>query len=149
MSLIVRKATDRDLPDLLQLIKPFRSPAFNWSEELFRSEFSNVQTWVLEKDHQDIVAFACLRDAVDAWEISILATHQDYHGQGCMQALLEDLVRKFGGERHFWLEVHEKNVAAQKLYEKMGFQHDGHRGGYYSDGSSALLYSLPKKQTPS
>jgi ribosomal-protein-alanine N-acetyltransferase len=144
MSFQIRLATNRDLPELLDLIRPFRSPAFNWSEDLFRSEFENVRTWVLEED-SEIVAFACLRDVYDAWEISVLATHQDHQEAGCMQKLLKGLIEKFGRERHFWLEVHEKNVPAQKLYQKMGFQHDGSRGGYYTDGSSALLYSLPKK----
>lgn len=144
MTQFVREANKRDLPHLLRLIKPFHSPAFNWTDESFRLEFENSHTWVLEKD-SEIAAFVCFRDAVDAWEISILATEQHHQKQGAMQALLQGLIDRFGSERHFWLEVHEKNVPAQKLYEKMGFQQDARRGGYYSDGSAALLYSLPKK----
>lgn len=148
MTTRIREATSRDLPQILQLIRPFRSPAFNWNEELFRLEFANSHTWILEEG-SEILAFVCLRDAVDAWEISVLATHEKHQGQGCMQALLKDLIQRFGYERHFWLEVHEKNLPAQKLYQKMGFQLDAKRGGYYSDGSAALLYSLPQKpKTP-
>ncbi len=141
----IRLASSRDLPQLLDLIRPYRSPAFNWGEDVFRQEFASSQTWVMERD-SEIVAFACLRDAVDAWEISVLATHSESRGKGLMEALLKSLIERYGGERHIWLEVHEKNQAAQKLYEKLGFQLDAKRGGYYSDGSAALLYSLPKKQ---
>ncbi len=141
----VRLAKPQDLPELLKLIEPYFSPAFNWDETLFTSEFAHEQTWVLEEDSQ-IKAFACLRDAVEAWELSVLASHSSHREQGWMSLLLRDLIQRYSKQRHFWLEVHEKNLAAQKLYEKLGFQHDGNRGGYYRDGSSALLYSFPKKK---
>lgn len=140
----IRLAHPEDLPQLLDLIRPFRSPAFNWDEKTFRSEFSFTETWVLE-DHSQVLSFVCLRDVVDAWEISVLATDQKVQKQGHMEELLCFLIHKYGSERQFWLEVHEQNKSAQKLYEKLGFRNDGRRGGYYSDGSAALLYSLQKK----
>jgi len=139
----IRLANSKDIPSLLKLIQPFRSPAFNWSEELYRQEFSHAQTWVLERDGA-IAAFVCLRDAVEAWEISILATHEDFQRQGLMRDLLVDLISQFGHHRHLWLEVHESNIKAQALYKSLGFRLDGRRGGYYSDGTAALLFSLPK-----
>lgn len=139
----IREAEKQDLSQLLEIIAPFYSPGFNWSPELFRTEFHGTKTWVLEKNGQ-ILAFACLRDAVDAWEISVLATRKENHGQGHMETLLKDLIQRLNKERHLWLEVHQNNIPAQKLYEKMGFQQDGTRGGYYKDGSEARLYSRPK-----
>lgn len=139
----IRQAGRYDLHQILEIIPPFFSPGFHWSEELLRSEFFNSKTWVLEKDSL-VLAFVCLRDVIDAWEISVLATRAEYQGQGYMEALLKDLIRNFGSKRQLWLEVHEKNLPAQKLYEKLGFQHNGNRGGYYKDGSAARLYSLCK-----
>ncbi len=141
---VVRRAKGSDLASLLEIIEPFVSPAFNWTEALFCAEFDYADTWVLEVD-SDIQAFCCLRDAVDAWEISVLATKKSCQGQLLMQTLLREIFRQNGRERHYWLEVHEANVGAQKLYEKLGFQRDGARGGYYSDGSAAFLYSLVKE----
>lgn len=141
----IRKAMDSDLEQILKIISPFVSPGFHWPEDLFRSEFATTETWVAEQD-SEVRAFICLRDAVEAWEASVLATRQDCHGQGVMEFLLKHVIQRFGERRHIWLEVHEKNVPAQKLYEKLGFVNDGQRGGYYRDGSSALLYSLMKKK---
>jgi ribosomal-protein-alanine N-acetyltransferase len=143
-SLMARVAEDRDLPSLLEIIAPYFSPGFHWSPDVFRTEFENTETWVLDNGSQ-IVAFCCLRDVVDAWEISVVATRSSEQGKGYMQALFRELFRQNGRRRHYWLEVHEKNVSAQKLYEKIGFQRDGSRGGYYSDGSTAFLYSLARK----
>jgi len=144
----IRQASQYDLHQLLEIIAPFFSPGFHWSEGLFRSEFHNALTWVIEQDSQ-IQGFVCLRDVVDAWEISVLATRKESQGKGMMTALLRDLIQRYGEKRHLWLEVHETNLGAQKLYEKLGFKHDGNRGGYYKDGSAAMLYSLTKKQSPS
>lgn len=144
-TVLIRRSRPEDLAEILDLIHPFLSPAFHWPEEIFRSEFASAQTFVLEEDHE-IRAMACLRDAVDAWEISVVATRQGFQGRGLADQLLTWLIQRFGGERQFWLEVHEKNLAAQKLYQKLGFRQDGRRGGYYRDGSSALLLSLPSRK---
>lgn len=144
MSFQVRVATDDDLNSLLELIAPFVSPGFNWTESLFRAEFDFTDTWVLE-DGGVIQSFCCLRDVVDAWEISVLATRKSAQKRGYMEALLKGVFDLNGRRRQYWLEVHEKNVPAQKLYEKVGFQRDGARGGYYSDGSTAFMYSLARK----
>ncbi len=139
----IRRAKHSDLTSLLQIIAPLQSTAFNWSEESFLSEFSFAKTWVYCKDQQ-IQAFLCLRDMSQAWEISILATDLKFQRQKVMESFLFNLLEQIGYERHFWLEVHEMNVPAQKLYQKLGFQKDGSRGGYYKDGSAAILMSLHK-----
>ena len=115
--------------------------AFNWSEESFRNEFSFADTWVSCADEK-ILGFICLRDAGEAWEISILATEKQYQRQGHMESFLTELLAQLGDQRHFWLEVHELNLPAQRLYQKLSFQRDGRRGGYYRDGSAAILMSL-------
>jgi ribosomal protein S18 acetylase RimI-like enzyme len=144
MKPLICQAEEADLSSLLELIEPYLSPGFNWREDLFRNEFAYAQTWVI-RDAQQIYAFCCLRDAVDAWEISVLATHKDHLKVGHMRALLAEVFARVGRERHYWLEVHEANASAQRLYEKIGFQREGARGGYYTDGSTAFLYTLPKQ----
>jgi len=144
MSSQVRLAKAADLPALLEIIAPYYSAGFHWSDTLFCTEFDYSTTWVLEIDSQ-IQAFCCLRDVVDAWEISVLATRVSEQGKGLMQRLLNEIFQQNGRRRHYWLEVHEKNVGAQKLYEKVGFRRDGVRGGYYTDGSTAFMYSLSKE----
>lgn len=142
-----RRAHLNDLESLHQLIAPSLSPAFHWDRSNFAAEFAFAETWILTTD-SEILAFVCVRDAVDAWEISSLATAVSAQGRGYMRQLLEKVVEHYGRERHFWLEVHEGNVRAQKLYEQFGFIKEGRRGGYYKDGSSALLYTLPQMRNP-
>lgn len=142
-----RKAHADELAQLNLIIEPYLSPAFNWPPASFNSEFAHSETWVLiepSAGDERVIAFCCIRDSIDAWEISLLATIKTHQGQGLMRHLLTRILQHYGRKRHFWLEVHESNVRAQKLYEQFGFIKEGHRGGYYTDGSSAYLYTLPK-----
>lgn len=142
-----RAAQSEDLIQLQEIIDPYRSAAFNWPPSHFEPEFAHAQTWVLLESDDKIVAFCCIRDSVDAWEISVLATRKGFEGHGLMRHLLRRIIEHYGRKRHFWLEVHETNLRAQKLYEQFGFIKEGRRGGYYSDGSSALLYTLPRLES--
>jgi ribosomal-protein-alanine N-acetyltransferase len=60
-----------------------------------------------------------------------------------MEKLMRHLIDSKGQGRELWLEVHEVNVSAQNLYEKLGFRLSGRRPRYYKDGATALLYSCP------
>jgi ribosomal-protein-alanine N-acetyltransferase len=142
-SLEIRRATFADEDALLELIAPLQSAEFSWPRESFLSEFQTAHTWVLEI-RQRIEAFVCVRDAGEAWELSVLATRQSEQGKGFMKTLLQRLISQYNHQRQLWLEVHEKNVAAQKLYEKCGFECQGTRLAYYRDGGAALLYTKPK-----
>jgi ribosomal-protein-alanine N-acetyltransferase len=71
-------------------------------------------------------------------EIWCLATHPNFHGQGVMGALLNEL-RTIAKE--IWLEVHEHNSGALKFYKNKGFQEVGLRKRYYEDGGDAVLLS--------
>lgn len=74
-------------------------------------------------------------------EISILGSHPSWRGQGIMTQLLK-IMQNERGPGAVWLEVHEKNLPAIRLYEKLGFEKTGERPAYYRDGCAAVLYSL-------
>jgi [ribosomal protein S18]-alanine N-acetyltransferase len=116
----IRKARQEDHDHLLALIGPFQSTQFNWNKAIFSSEFANTDCWVLEC-HGEIQSFVCLRDVIEAYELSVLATRKESHGKGYMSSLLLHIQDLFGRQRQLWLEVHESNVPAQKLYTKLGF----------------------------
>ena len=46
--------------------------------------------------------------------------------------------------KQWWLEVHERNHAAIKLYERVGFHLKAMRKKYYPDGGHALIYVYNK-----
>ncbi|HEX7113238.1 MAG TPA: GNAT family N-acetyltransferase [Mizugakiibacter sp.] len=76
-----------------------------------------------------------------------LATAPEARGQGVAAALLGAAERLARGRRcqTLRLEVRTGNAAAQRVYERGGYQRHGLRRGYYEDGADALLYakSLP------
>lgn len=136
-----RRSHSNEAPLLWKMIEAQIGPQLNWTQEAFLVEVENHPTWVLE-ENQTLLAFACLRGLGDIQEISILATLRSVQRQGIMSALLKQLIDGPCQGRELWLEVHEANVAARNLYEKLGFQQTGLRRNYYSDGASAFLMNL-------
>ena len=78
-------------------------------------------------------------------EISIhnIAVHASRQGRGLGSLLLAGLLERVkpAGVTRCLLEVRESNVAARRLYEKMGFEQDGERRHYYP-GSGAREHAL-------
>ena len=136
----IRRATFADEVQLLELLRPLQSPSFHWPADNFLSEFQACETWVLATEEL-IEAFICVRDAVDAWELSVLGTRDSSQGKCRMSALLKAVIERYNCERQLWLEVHENNTSARKLYEKCGFESQGQRLSYYRDGAAAILYT--------
>lgn len=88
-----------------------------------------------------IQAFILYRDIGEAWEISFLATHPNARGQGLMGELMQEMIRLKPNGKAIWLEVHEENQIARRLYERLGFQMRAKRPKYYADGGAAVLYN--------
>jgi len=97
--------------------------------------------FVLRDASNRILAFVLFRDVGEAWEISFLATRGDAKRRGFMSELLSKVIANRPPGKALWLEVHEANQAARKLYEKLGFQETAKRRNYYSDGGTAILYN--------
>lgn len=123
---------------LCELIK---GPQFDWPPEKLRSEMQFSKGFILEELKQ-VRAFLLFRRICEqVLEISALATSPLHKKMGYMGSLFSHLINAHGHENEFWLEVHEKNLIAQNLYEKWGFKKNGVRPHYYSDGGSAILYT--------
>ena len=74
-----------------------------------------------------------LTDIVGEGDVSNVAVHEKYRRRGIAHALLEYMLQ-FGrkrGIRDFTLEVRQQNVAAQGLYEGLGFVSEGVRPNFY------------------
>lgn len=88
-----------------------------------------------------ILGFILYRDSFEAWEISFLATTPSARGRGVMKMLLKTLADRRPKGKALWLEVHEQNEPARRLYESFGFRLVGKRLKYYADGGTACLYN--------
>ena len=130
-------------PELLSLIEDFEThPGFSWNATQLAEELKVGHGWGLwQQDH--LAAFVLGRENDQAFEIMLLGTAPLYRRQGAMRALLQAVIA--GSQKAIWLEVHQSNEAAIKLYHDLGFQPTGARKNYYSDGASALLMSFLRK----
>lgn len=113
---------------------------FNWSLESIEDELQQSQFLVLEVDER-LVSFISYRENEDSVEIMALGTDFNNKGQGYMLKLLTEfasICRK--NLKPIFLEVHAENLAAIKVYTKVGFKLNRIRSRYYSDGKDALVY---------
>lgn len=116
------------------------SDAFFWPPELLIAEFYSG-SGVGAFDEDLLVGYVLWRELPGVREISSLATLPDYRGRGVMRHLLEMTCDGVRNDGEVWLEVHELNLNAQKLYKNSGFIQTGKRPRYYRDGAAALLYA--------
>lgn len=110
---------------------------FYWPQELLEAELRSLKGVGYFAD--GLKAFILYRELPDALDITIVACHPRARRSGYIIELIKNLSKM---QLDLWLEVHEENVAAQKLYEKAGFELNGRRPRYYKDDGTALLYSL-------
>jgi [ribosomal protein S18]-alanine N-acetyltransferase len=143
----IQVLTLNDLPEITQtLSEAYASYEFpmggTWNKDLLKHEMKVSQGVGLHVDGVGLVAFVLYRHFDEHREITILATKPSRQRQGDMRYLLTCLLeRKSPGEK-IWLEVHEGNDPARKLYSKLGFIEVGRRPKYYRDGRDAVLYTL-------
>jgi ribosomal-protein-alanine N-acetyltransferase len=139
-----RPITTADLDDIMVIERS--SFSFPWSINFFRQELqvACARSVLVESDGAIIgyILFWLLPGAID---IHNIAVHLEHRRRGIARMLLDRVVAE--ARRHtairVLLEVRKSNLAAQKLYEAMGFVATGIRKGYYSDnGEDALAMTL-------
>ncbi len=145
MILEIRPLTRRDSTDILGLVSEIEkdlglSADFYWPQEELQNEIWTTEGWGAFQNGS-LAAFVLYRESVDIWEITVLATAPRERRQRLMAKLLSKIINAKNQHGEIWLEVHENNLPAQKLYEKLGFSRVGERPKYYRDGARALLYS--------
>ncbi len=125
-----------------------------WSPDTYRNELLHNQFghyWVLrprpdsDAGFPPILAYGGYWLMGDEVHIVTIATHPDYRRRGLSEALLVQMIEecRSQGAGLVTLEVRVTNLAAQRLYAKLGFVEVGLRRAYYHDnGEDALLMTL-------
>ena len=132
---IERLANDQDLDEVVELeARCFTNP---WTREMLARELTQsdvAHIFVLRLPDRRIAAFCACWIVVDELHVNTLVVDHPYRRQGIgltlMQWVLEEAVRR--GAIRATLEVRESNVAATRLYERLGFRLVARRGDYYS-----------------
>jgi ribosomal-protein-alanine N-acetyltransferase len=80
----------------------------------------------------------------DIGHIISIAVDKNYRRRGIGTILLRNTINELMklGARKIRIEVRESNIAAIKLYEKIGFREKEKIYGYYSDGETAIVMFL-------
>jgi [ribosomal protein S18]-alanine N-acetyltransferase len=161
-----RALSSDDIEELAQISEcvPFGG---SWTREKLATELADAQgLGIVIKGRQKVgqtagppnfeggpgqlAAFVLYRRLGEVLEISWLATAVGWQKQGLMSCLLRQLAgasKAPGGPVEIWLEVHEKNLGARNLYEKLGFRVTSRRPNYYPDGGAAILLSWKLSST--
>ncbi len=148
--MLIRRATSTDKPELLKLIDEIdqdystsnRRAQFNWPLSKAESILNHYFVLLTFGDGGESQAFICYQELSGDYEIIALGVSPRFQNKGLMRKLLGHFVDFVcTKESKIFLEVHEKNTRALRLYESSGFRIDGIRKNYYSDGSAALNLS--------
>lgn len=138
----LRALSISDLEDVVRLTRQSEWGE-SWSKEKLEVELR--QALSLAFFSPALVSFVIYRQMGDIIDVTWLATHKDFRGQGYMRTLFEQIFVAHSHVAELWLEVHENNKEALAFYAKMGFQIQGRRLAYYANGMAAL--NMSKKIT--
>ena len=156
--MIIRAATPRDIPSMMQLALESSSAA-QWTSTQYKDLFSDTDAEKIgrlavvaksydsgDAGHDDVLfGFLIARHLAREWELENIVVASTARRMGIAKQLLNALLaaaRETNSETVF-LEVRESNSAARALYEQSGFKSHGRRKSYYSNPSDdAVLYRL-------
>ena len=117
--------------------------AMPWSRKDFWAEAVNENAiYVVGTIDNKVVAYAGAWISFEDAQVTNVAVHPDYRGQGIGANLFARLIEevKKRGVTAITLEVRPSNEAAIRLYESFGLKSVGRRKGYYLDnGEDALI----------
>jgi len=146
----LRRATPADILQMRQLEQHVATAA-HWNAAQYNALFSPGAASRLavvataDSSEASVVGFLVVRCLADEWEIESVVVATESRHRGIGSALVRELVAeaRTGGACAIILEVHESNLSAVQLYEKIGFRQDGRRKDYYRDPiEDAILYRL-------
>lgn len=144
----IRPMMELDLPDVAQIEK--RSYAFPWSENIFRDCLRvGYSCRALDMAGQ-IIGYGVMSFGAGEAHILNVCVRDEFRSLGFGKRLLDHLLERAAaaGVAEAFLEVRPTNLAAIRLYQKLGFEQIGIRRGYYQapDGrEDAIVLKLELK----
>jgi len=147
---LIRPATPDDVPSMHALEQQAETAA-HWAEREYDALFAadapkRIALVAVRESHAPpVIGFAIARCATHDWEIENVVVAREHHRLGIATRLIREMLLRAhgGGATSVLLEVRESNLAARRLYEKLGFSEQGRRSNYYRDPSEdALLLQI-------
>ena len=141
MALIIQRAKDSDLDDIVHLWK--RNIVTNNTPNEIKQMFQSCpEYFYLAKEDDRVVGFVAGTPKWGLGRILGIAVEEEYRGKSIGNKLLNilesTLIKEDINEIH--LEVRVSNHKAIKFYEKHGYKRIRLKKAYYSNGEDAILY---------
>jgi ribosomal-protein-alanine N-acetyltransferase len=141
------------LDDLSQVLAiDSQSFTLPWPESAYRYELlENPSSFLMVAEIEQsevgrlIVGVVVVWMILDEAHIATIAVHPEFRGQGIASRLMVSMMREAIQleARLATLEVREQNTAAQRLYQRFGFNIVGRRPRYYKDNlDDALIMTV-------
>lgn len=133
-----------DLNELWQLDMRCFGDGEAYERETFRYLLSNpdVIARQIRSEYDEMSAFAIgVIEQDGVGHITTIGVAPEYRRRGLARLILHEIERSFSarGVTTVRLEVRTQNVAAQKLYEQLGYVTVQRMGKYYSNGDDGYL----------
>lgn len=116
-----------------------------WNVNTLKNELLNPNSkYIVAKLNNTIVGFAGIWESVDDVHITNIVVNKIFRKQNIGSLMLSKLIELAKLEPNIssiTLEVNRNNIAAIKLYEKLGFKVVGLRKKYYNNIDDAIIYT--------
>jgi ribosomal-protein-alanine N-acetyltransferase len=128
---VILPMLDSDLPDVAAIEQ--KSYTFPWSENIFRDCLRVGYTCRALDLAGQIIGYGVMSLGAGEAHILNVCVRDEYRTVGFGRRLLEHLLERAAaaGVSEAFLEVRPSNLAAIRLYQKLGFEQIGIRRGYY------------------
>jgi len=135
--LVLRDMSWQDFPALAALERElFASDA--WPQQTWWAELAGRprRCYIVGESNGAVVGYAGVDRRGEVADVMTIAVAPAAQGQGLGSRLMDWLIdaARRGGAEHLMLEVRADNMAAQRLYTKMGFEMLTVRRRYYQPG---------------
>jgi [ribosomal protein S18]-alanine N-acetyltransferase len=127
----IRPMMEIDLPEVAGIEQ--QSYTFPWSENIFRDCLRVGYTCRALDLAGQIIGYAVMSLGAGEAHILNVCVRDEYRSLGFGRRLLEHLLERAAasGVSEAFLEVRPSNLAAIRLYQRLGFEQIGIRRGYY------------------
>ena len=127
----IRPMLEIDLPDIAAI--ELLSYAFPWSENIFRDCLRVGYTCRVLDVAGQIIGYGVMSLGAGEAHILNVCVRDEYRNVGFGRRLLDNLLVRAAaaGVSEAFLEVRPSNLAAIRLYQRLGFEQIGIRRGYY------------------
>ena len=132
--IVVRAATEEDMPRILEIEKETISPP--WTHGGLLSEIHSEDSYfALAIENSTILGFIILRRMADESELLQIAIDETYRRKGAAETLIKAAFNwaHINEISTIYLEVRKSNEAAIALYKKHSFKESGQRKNYYTE----------------